>query len=163
MANEGGKQNDIWPLPKFKFMVDFKDGPSTIAIQFSEISGLDTEAQIIEYRNGSSQDNWPVKMPGLQKFNNVTMKRGVFVGNNDFYNWFAKIKANTITRTTITIKLLNQDNEVTMSWLLSKAWPTKVTSTDMKSDGNEAAIDTLEIAFESLVISNTNNPGTAAS
>ena len=101
-------------------------------------------------------------MPGLQKFNNVTMKRGVFVGNNDFYNWFAKIKANTITRTTITVKLLNQDNKPTMTWLLNNAWPTKITSTDMKSDGNEPAIETLEIAFENLVIANANAPGTPA-
>ncbi|MCB9233120.1 MAG: phage tail protein [Bacteroidia bacterium] len=158
----GEIQDNVWPLPKFKFQVTFTD-PAKIQVQFSEVSGLDAEAQIIEYRHGNSKENWAIKMPGIQKFNNVTLKRGVFVGNNDYFDWFAKIKANTIKRADITIQLLNQDNEPTMTWNLSKAWPTKVTSTDLKSDANEAAIETLEIAFESLTIKNENKPGTAAS
>ena len=87
----------------------------------------------------------------------MTLKRGVFVGNNEFYDWFAKIKANTIARDTVTIQLWNENNAVTMQWTLNNAWPTKVTSTDMKSDANEAAIETLELAFESLVVVNNNN------
>ena len=151
----GDKENNVWPMPKFKFNVTF--AVAKISIQFSEISGLDTEAQIIEYRHGNSIGNFPIKMPGLQKFNNVTLKRGVFVGNNEFYDWWAKIKANTIARDTVTIQLLNENNAVTMEWTLNEAWPTKVTSTDMKSDANEAAIETLEIVCESLVIKNNNN------
>lgn len=155
MSTLTGTQNNIWPLPKFKFQVTFK--LATITIQFSEISGLDAEAQIVEYRDGSSVNNFSVKMPGIQKFNNVTLKRGVFVGNNEFWTWFAAIKANTIARDTVTVQLLNENNKVTMSWTLNNAWPTKITSTDMKSDANEAAIETLELAFESLVIDNANN------
>ena len=151
----GEVENNIWPLPKFKFNVTF--AVAKISIQFSEISGLDEEAQIIEYRHGNSTGNFNIKMPGLQKFNNVTLKRGVFVGNNEFYDWFARIKANTIARETVTIQLSNENNAVTMQWTLNNAWPTKVTSTDMKSDANEAAIETLELAFESLVVDNNNN------
>ncbi len=156
MASLQGTQNSTWPLPKFKFNVTF--ALATITIQFNEISGLDVEAQIIEYRHGNSTNNFNIKMPGLQKFNNVTLKRGVFVGNNEFYNWFANIRANTILRDTVTIQLLNETGAATMTWTLNNCWPTKITSTDMKSDGNEAAIETLELAFESLVIKNLNNP-----
>ena len=157
MSNKGDKQNAIWPLPKFKFSVDFMDGPTKISLQFSEISGLDAEAQVIEYRNGARPDNHGLKMPGIEKFNNVTLKRGVFVGNNDFSDWFKKVRANTIHRTTVIIKLLNQEEKPTMTWVLSNAWPTKVTSTDMKADGNEPAIETLELACEYVDISNQNN------
>lgn len=155
MATLTGTQNSTWPLPKFKFNVTFV--VATITIQFSEISGLDEEAQIIEYRHGNSANNFNIKMPGLQKFNNVTLKRGVFVGNAEFYTWFAGIKANTINRDTVTIQLLNETGAATMVWTLNNAWPTKVTSTDMKSDANEAAIETLELAFESLTVVNNNN------
>lgn len=155
MASLTGTQNNIWPLPKFKFSVSF--ALATITIQFSEISGLDAEAQVVEYRDGSSVNNFSVKMPGIQKYNNVTLKRGVFVGNNEFFTWFAAIKANTIARDTVTIQLLNENNAATMTWTLNNCWPTKITSTDMKSDANEAAIETLELAFESLVIANLNN------
>jgi phage tail-like protein len=61
---------------------------------------------------------------------------------------------NTIKRQTIIIKLLDEAGGVTMQWTLSNAWPTKITSTNLNNDGNEVAIDTIEIAHEQLVISN---------
>jgi phage tail-like protein len=61
---------------------------------------------------------------------------------------------NTIARVTVVIKLLDESGNVTMQWQLLNAWPTKITSTDLKSDGNEVAIDTLEIAHEQLIITN---------
>lgn len=143
-------------MPKFKFDVKWASG--LYKMSFSEVSGLDAEAQIIEYRHGNSKNPWPIKMPGVQKYSNVSLKRGVFVGQNQFYAWFAKIQLNTIKRETITISLLNEKNKPTMVWTLHNAWPTKVTGTDLKSDANEAAIETMEIAFEWMTIKNNNNP-----
>lgn len=156
MADTVGKtENAIWPMPKFYFKVTW--GQTTIS--FSEISGLDAEAQIIEYRHGDSPVHSAIKMPGIKKYGNVTMKRGVFVGDNSYWNWFSQIQLNTISngRITITIQLLNETGKPTMSWTLNNAWPTKITSTDLKSDGNEAAIDSIEVAYETLVINNANN------
>ncbi|MEP6932275.1 MAG: phage tail protein, partial [Flavobacterium sp.] len=48
----------------------------------------------------------------------------------------------------------DEKGEVTMQWTLNNAWPTKITSTDLKSDGNEVAVDTIEIAHEQLIIKN---------
>ena len=59
---------------------------------------------------------------------------------------------NTIKRRDVLIKLLDESGNVTMQWTLANAWPTKITSTDLKSDGNEVAVDTLEIAHEKLTI-----------
>jgi len=153
MANEGIKEDAIWPMPQFYFQV--KWGPTEI--NFSEISGLDNEAQIIEYRHGNSPIFYPIKMPGIGKVNNVSMKRGVFVGDNTYWDWFSKIKLNTIARITVTINLLNEAGKPTMNWTLNNAWPTKITSTGMKSDDNAAAIDQLDVAFETMVIGNANN------
>jgi phage tail-like protein len=41
-----------------------------------------------------------------------------------------------------------------MTWTLQNAWPTKVVGTDMKSDGNEVAVETIEFTHEGLVIAN---------
>jgi len=41
-----------------------------------------------------------------------------------------------------------------MTWTLNNAWPTKIQGTDLKADGNEAAIETIELAFETIVIAN---------
>lgn len=59
---------------------------------------------------------------------------------------------NTIKRTTVVIKLFDESGTPTMTWTLNNAWPTKITGTDLKSDGNEAAIETLELAYETLTI-----------
>lgn len=148
----GNVENEVWPMPKFRFEVDMGDKNTRAA--FQEVSGMDVEVQSIEYRHSNSPLFAPIKMPGIAKYSNVTLKRGIFVKQNMFYDWVKEIKMNTIARRTVTIKLLDEKGEVTMSWKLFKAWPTKITATDLKSDGNEVAIDTLEIAHEQLVIEN---------
>lgn len=146
----GEKQDNVWPLPKFYFQVKIGDKE----IPFQEVSGLDIEAQIIEYRHGNSKEFSTIKMPGIKKTGNVTLKKGIFVKDNGFWDWFNKIKMNLIERQTIVISLLDEAGKPTMVWTLKNAWPTKITGTDMKSDGNEIAVETIEVAHEGLTIDN---------
>jgi phage tail-like protein len=152
MADDGSKQGATWPMPKFRFEVDF--GTQLKKIAFQEVSGMDKEVQVIEYRASNSALFSTIKMPGIAKYGNVTMKRGIFVNDNSFWAWMDEIKMNTIARRTVLIKLLDEGGGVTMQWQLNNAWPTKITGTDLKSDGNEVAVDTIEIAHEQLVITN---------
>ena|ERR1700741_534256 len=146
----GEAQNNVWPLPKFYFSVniDGKEYP------FQEVTGLETETQAIEYRHGNSKQFSTIKMPGIAKFGNITLKKGVFVHDNNFWAWYSKIKMNTIKRITVIIKLLDESGNPTMTWTLQNAWPTKIQGTDLKSDGNEVAVETIEFAHEGLVIAN---------
>lgn len=149
---DGSVQDNNWPLPKFYFVVDL--GTELKNVAFQEVSGMDKEVQVIEYRHSNSKLFSTIKMPGIAKYGNVTMKRGVFVKDNNFWKWMSEIKMNTIKRRTVLIKLLDEAGKVTMQWQLNNAWPTKITGTDLKSDANEVAVDTLEIAFEELVVTN---------
>lgn len=150
MIDEGIKTGSTWPMPKFRFEVDL--GTELKGVAFQEVSGLDVEAQVIEYRKSNSPLFSTEKMPGIIKYGNVTMKRGIFINDNTFWNWHAEIGMNTIKRKTILIKLLDESGKVTMQWSLHNAWPTKITSTDLKSDGNEVAVDMIEIVYEQLTI-----------
>ncbi len=149
---DGSKQDNNWPLPKFRFEVDL--GTELTGVAFQEVSGMDKEIQVIEYRHSNSKLFSTIKMPGIVKHGNVTMKRGVFVNDNTFWDWMKQVQMNTIKRRDVLIKLLDEQGKVTMSWTLRNAWPTKISSTDLKSDGNEVAVDTLEIAYEDLDITN---------
>ena len=149
MADDGSAQGSNWPLPKFYFTVETDSLPEAT---FQEVSGLDTEAQPIEYRHGNSPVFSTIKMPGLVKVSNITLKKGIFVNDNKFYDWYAKIKMNIIKRETVVISLLDETGAPKMVWTLNNAWPTKVTGTDLKSDGNEVAVETLELAHEGLKI-----------
>jgi phage tail-like protein len=153
MADDGSAQSQtVWPLPKFYFQVDGLGG--SVGNFFHEVSGLDSETQSIEYRHGNSPVFSPIKMPGLQKVGNVTLKKGIFVKDNKFWDWYSTFKMNTIKRQTVIIKLLDEAGKPTMTWTLNNAWPTKIQGTDLKADANEAAIETIELAYETLVIAN---------
>lgn len=147
---EGETENNVWPMPKFRFAVDW--GTIAKSIGFQEVSGLEAETQFIEYRASNSKELRTVEMPGIAKYGNVTLKKGIFVNDNAFWNWYNQIKMNTIKRELVTIKLLDEKGDVTMSWTLTNAWPTKVTGTDLKSDGNEVAVESVEVAYETLTI-----------
>ncbi|MCK9182473.1 MAG: phage tail protein [Fibrobacteraceae bacterium] len=152
MADENGSTQsaNIWPLPKFHFEVKWGDQ----VMSFQEVSGLDAQSEEIKYRAGDNPIFSVSKMPGMIKYGNVTMKKGIFKGDNKFWEWFKKVKMNTIERTTITISLLDELNKPTMVWTLKNAWPTKVTGTDLKAEGNEVAIESIEIVHEGLEITN---------
>jgi phage tail-like protein len=139
-----------YPLTVFSFRVDW----SGTNIGFSEVTGLNIEVQVIEYRDGLNPEYSTTKMPGLKKYGNITLKRGVFASDNEYYDWLKTIKLNKPERRDITISLLNEETDPVMKWTVMNAWPTKLTSPDLKASGNEAAIETLEIAHEGITIEN---------
>lgn len=139
-----------YPLPKFHFQVQW----GGTRIGFTEISGLDVETEVIEYRDGALPEFSKMKIPGMQKYPNVTMKRGVFKSDNDYFSWWNTVSLNTIERRDVTVSLLNEAHEPVMVWKIKNAWPTKIGSTDLKSDGNEIAIESIELAHDGLAIQN---------
>ena len=151
MADDGSAQSKtIWPLPKFHFQVKW----DSAVMSFQEVSGLGVESTPIEYRHGDSPAFSVIKMPGIKKYGNVTMKKGVFKSDNKFWDWFNEIKMNTIKRKPVIISLLDEAGKPTMVWTLANAFPTKITGTDLKAEGNEVAVESIEIAHEGLTIAN---------
>ena len=152
MADDGSSQSTtVWPMPKFYFQVKW----DSQVMSFQEVSGLDIQSEEIKYRHGDSPEFSVIKMPGMKKVGNITMKKGIFKGDNKFWDWFKQIKMNTIKRLPVTISLLDETGKATMVWTLTNAWPTKITGTDLKSEGNEVVIESIEIVHEGLTIANS--------
>lgn len=149
MAGPGAVQDNNWPLPKFYFTVKLGDDTK---VNFQECDGLDSETQVIEYRHGNSPIFYPIKMPGLGRVGNVTLRKGIFVNDAQFWDWYNEIKMNTIARRTVVISLLDETGTPRRTWTLNNAWPTKITGTDLKSEGNEVAVESVEMAYETLVV-----------
>ncbi len=139
-----------YPLPKFHFQVEWGGA----RIGFTEVSGLNIETEVIEYRDGVSPEYHKIKMPGMQKFSNITLKRGSFKGDNDFFKWWNTVALNSIERRDLTISLLNEKHEPVIVWKVKNAWPNKVTPGDLKSDANEVMIESIELVHEGLSIQN---------
>lgn len=123
------------------------DIPGLSTATFQEASLINTEVQAVEYRS-----NVPtVKVPGLTKYSNVTLKKGIFKGDDKFRDWINKIKLNApIERETITIKLFDKTEVPVATWTLKNAWPCKITGTDLMSGGNQVAVETLELTCEEI-------------
>jgi phage tail-like protein len=139
-----------YPLPKFHFEVNW----GGTKIGFTEVSGMEVETEVIEYREGASKEYSKLKMPGMRKYSNISLKRGTFKSDNEFFDWFNEVKLNTITRRDITISLLDEEHSPVVVWKVKNAWPYKVTSTDLKADGNETAIESMELVHDGLVVQN---------
>lgn len=139
-----------YPLPAFHFVVDWAGN----RIGFSEVSGLTQENQAIEYRDGSFPEYSSIKMPGLRKFSNVTLKRGIIKGDNDFFKWLSTVKLNKVERRDVIVKLLDEKHEPVMTWKIQNAFPVKVEGPALKASGNEVAIESIEIAHEGLELQN---------
>jgi phage tail-like protein len=139
-----------YPLPVFHFSVSWGGD----RIGFSEVTGLTQENQAIEYRDGAFNEYSSVKMPGLRKFSNVTLKRGIFKADNDFFKWLSTIKLNKVERRDVVISLLNEEHAPVMTWKIHNAFPVKVEGPGLKASGNEVAIESIEIAHEGLELQN---------
>jgi phage tail-like protein len=150
MADETGKEQSksTWPLVKFAFRVKIGD----TEILFQEVTGLNAETQVIEYRAGNSKVFSTVKMPGIKKYGNITLKKGIFKDDKALWDMYNLVVMNTFERKKVTISLLDETNNEAMNWELINAFPVKMTVTDMKTDNNNAAVETMELAHEGLNI-----------
>ena len=139
-----------YPLPALHYQVEWGGEK----MSFSEVSGLSMEVQMIEYRDGDSKQYEPLKMPGIPKYGNLTMKKGIMAADNKFFDWVDTTALNTVERKDIIISLLNEAHEPVMTWKALNAFPVKIEGPGLKSTGNEVAIESIEVAIEKLSIEN---------
>jgi phage tail-like protein len=136
------------PYKGFNFLVEI-DGISIAA--FCEVSGLVSETEVIEYRTGSDRANTVRKLPGLTKYANIVLKRGI-TKDNQLWNWRKAIEQGTPDRRSGAIVLLDDEHTPVKRWRFSEGWVTKFDGPDLNAKANEVAIETIEIAHEGLTI-----------
>jgi len=136
------------PFVNFNFLVETG---GVLAAGFSEITGMNGEVQAVEYREGRDPQSNTRKLPGLSKYGNVTLKRGVVV-DQDFFKWFKTGIDGDILRIDISILLLDEQRQEKVRYNLTNAWPVKFMAPDLKAAANEIAVNSLELAHEGLRI-----------
>lgn len=134
-----------YPHGRFNYKVEI-DGLE--AGGFSEVTGFDASIDVIEYREGDAVQT-PMKLPGLKKYSNITLKQGL-VDSMVLYEWIAAGLEGDVERKTLTITLLDIAGSPAASWQIINAWPIKYTAPDFNATSSEVAIETLEIAHEGM-------------
>jgi phage tail-like protein len=141
-----GKRND--PYGQFNFLIEI-DG--VVKGGFSEASGLTTDTNIIEYREGAEQQGTPRKLPGLMKYNNIVLKRG-WTKDKSLWEWRKKVIDGKTQRNSGSIVLLDEARNEALRWNFREGWPSKWEGPALNAKTSEVAVETLEIAHEGLVL-----------
>ena len=140
-----GSRND--PLASFNFIVIVED----MRAGFSEIGGLATETDIIEYREGS-EDITVRKIPGKRKYTNISLKRGYTPDGKDLWAWRKSVMEGKTQRKGGTISLLDESRKVALTWEFSEGWPSKWAGPAFNAKNNDIAIEEMEICVEGLAL-----------
>jgi phage tail-like protein len=140
------------PYTQFNFLVDLGNGVTEgPAAGFQEVSGIGMEVTVTEYRNGNSKENSVMKITGLNKSTDVTMKRGI-IGSLDLYQWLKQVRnGDQNALRTVTIQLQNEDRtETVQTWKLLRARIIKHTSGPLNAKGTDVAMEEMVLAYERL-------------
>ena len=140
------------PYTQFNFLVDLGNGVTEgPAAGFQEVSGIGMEVTVTEYRNGNSKENSVMKITGLSKATDVTMKRGI-IGSLDLYQWLNQVRnGDQNALRTVTIQLQNEDRtETAQTWKLLRARIIKHTSGPLNAKGTDVAMEEMVLAYERL-------------
>lgn len=145
------KAEKLWPVAKYLFQVEIGGD----VFSFQEVTGLTAEVASIDYRTGGV-DLTVKKLTGLHKGSNVTMKKGIFEGDKDIKDIFYGDKENNYLsedkKLDIKVDLLGEKSQIIMSWIVSQAFPVKLTGPDLKSTDNSIAIESIEFVCENILI-----------
>ncbi len=118
---------------------------------FREVSGLDSSQDPIDYREGTDKSFTTQKLPGLKKFSNIVLKRGI-TDDMDLWKWRKQVMDGKIkdARKHGSIILMDDEGNDKIRWDFTDAWPSKYSISGFNATGNEVAIDTLELVHEGI-------------
>jgi phage tail-like protein len=140
------------PYVQFNFLVDLGDGNTEGPdAGFQEVSGIGMEVTVAEYRTGNARENSVMKVTGLNKMTDVTMKRGV-IGSLNLYQWLDDIRnGNQNALRNVTVQLQNEDHTaVVATWKLLRARIIKNTNGPFNAKGADVAMEELTLSYERL-------------
>jgi phage tail-like protein len=140
------------PYVQFNFLVDLGTGNTNgPEAGFQECSNVGMEVTVAEYRNGNATENSVLKITGMNKMTDVTLKRGV-IGSLSLYQWLDQIRnGDQNAKRTVKIHLQSEDHTATvLTWKLLGACITKHVSGPFNAKGTDVAMEELTIAYERL-------------
>lgn len=134
------------PIRNFRFKIEMGE---SLGGGFSEVSGFDLSIDVVKYHE-DGQPMTPTRQPGLIKYSNITLKAGIV--NQGLYTWIIQCVGGSIERKTIVLNAYGEEDADTViaSWSIENAWPVKYTAPDFNVTGNDVAVESLELAHESL-------------
>jgi phage tail-like protein len=132
------------PYKSFNFRVEI-DG---MAAAFTEVGGLESEVEVVEYREGGEETRLR-KLPGLAKYTNIVLKRGI-TQDAQLWNWHKQVLDGNVQRRNGSVILLDDEGQEQVRWNFVNSWPSRYIGPTLDATSNDVAVETLELAYEGL-------------
>ncbi len=121
---------------------------------FSEISGIEVETEIEEYREGGVNE-YVHKLPKTIKYPNLVLRRGI-VDVDELYLWYKSIiedilAGKKVEGKNVFISMIDENREPARVWTFSKAYPVKWTGPELRANSSTVAVESLELAHKGIV------------
>jgi phage tail-like protein len=137
--------NRTTPYGAFNYIVNFDGGE--IFGGFSDVSGINTEITVAEYRNGNEKENHVRKVAGVHKVGDVTLKRGI-LNSKTLFDWIGQARTlGPDAQKSVTISLFDESQKPVQSWVLRGVIPMKYTGPTLAGKGGG------DVAMEEIVLS----------
>lgn len=143
-----------YPPAAFHFSVALLPGGNqSVDNAFAEVSGLDTEREVIQVKEGG-ENRFVHQLPGRNKPAKLVLKRGLLVSLSTLFEWCKDSLegdlATAIKPRDMVVYLLGQSSDVLMAWHVSRAWPVKWSVDRFNASENKVAMETLEFAYTAI-------------
>ena len=142
-APTGGRQD---PYLSYNFAVEIE---GLVVGGFSEVSGLQAEIEVQEYREGGVNE-YMLKRAGPVKYPSLILKKGI-VDQRPLWDWYSQVMSGTIQRKNVSILLLDSTGQEKLRWNFEQAYPMKWTGPDLRGNTNEVAVESIELAHNGLL------------
>jgi len=113
-----------YPLPMFHFKVEIENMQGHTS--FQKVSGLEAKTNFVKYSHGNTKQSHDYNIPGRTVFTDVTLEKGIFVGDKALYEWW-KENLSVPSKKVVTIMLLNPSQDTAITWTLNDAMPVQIT------------------------------------
>jgi|TARA_B110000977_G_scaffold199338_1_gene286419 phage tail-like protein len=137
-------QNDY--LTGFYYNLSFKGADAA----FQEVSGISKEMSIEEVVGGG-ENRFKYRLPTTSSSQNLVLKRAMVPASSKLIKWVADTinsgLAKKIKPKDVTVRLFNSKGKPARTWVFHNAYPVKYAVSDLKSQENQLAIESIELAY----------------
>jgi phage tail-like protein len=139
------------PNPSFHFIVEA--GFSRIGFTRVHLPAL--ERELIRYREGSDPSDSMRLLPGLARYGDCVLERGVVAADNEFFGWLNTAQSGSVERRDVTVKLLDASHQPVLVWRLRSAFPRALNWSVLDAQTSALLIESLTLAVERVEVEST--------
>lgn len=136
------------PYTTYNFTVTADGAPLG---SFQEVSGLNADGEVIDYRTGDKPENLVDKIPGLRSVANIVLRRG-YTQNRDLFEWYMEIAQGNILRRSVTIKLLDEKREGVIFWNCRNCWVNAIEGPSLSATSSQVAVESTTLIHEGITM-----------